>query len=322
MGFFNLGHRKKSAFAVFEGGGIKGLGISGALEVAEKYYRWENVAGTSAGSIIGALVAAGYSAKEIKELMMEVDYRKFKDPFPFREVPLAGPIYCFMAKLGLFQGKYIEQWMTEKLAAKGIHTFGDLVYPKARDDRYRYRLQVVTSDISRGRMVIMPRDLKYYGINPDEFPVAKAVRMSCAIPVFFAPVTLQYRNEGVERTSYFVDGGVLSNFPLWLFEDKMPRIPTIGFRLVGPDAGKPHDASGPISFLSSLVLTMMEAHDARFLEEKSLAATISIPTLGIGTTDFDISKDKMVALYQSGRDAAEDFFRQWNFKIFVQRYFM
>lgn len=47
------------ADAVFEGGGVKGIGLVGAIAVAEeKGYRWVNVAGTSAGAIVAALLAA------------------------------------------------------------------------------------------------------------------------------------------------------------------------------------------------------------------------------------------------------------------------
>ena len=54
------------ADAVFEGGGVKGIGLVGAVAVAEERgYQWVNVAGTSAGAIVAALLAAGYSAAEI-----------------------------------------------------------------------------------------------------------------------------------------------------------------------------------------------------------------------------------------------------------------
>lgn len=56
------------ADAVFEGGGVKGIGLVGAIAVAEEYgYRFVNVAGSSAGAIVAALLAAGYSAAEIKK---------------------------------------------------------------------------------------------------------------------------------------------------------------------------------------------------------------------------------------------------------------
>lgn len=50
---------------VFEGGGAKGLSFAGALKVFEKYgHTPRRVIGTSAGSIMATLIAAGYNAEE------------------------------------------------------------------------------------------------------------------------------------------------------------------------------------------------------------------------------------------------------------------
>jgi len=65
---------------------------------------------------------------------------------------------------------------------------------------------------------------------------------------------------------------------------------------------------------------MMEAHDARYIKDEQFSRTIPIPTLGIGTTEFDITREKSEALYQSGRDAAENFFATWNFANFIDKY--
>ena len=66
------------ADAVFEGGGVKGIGLVGAVAVAEERgYQWVNIAGTSAGAIVAALLAAGYSATEMKQIMEELDYNSF-----------------------------------------------------------------------------------------------------------------------------------------------------------------------------------------------------------------------------------------------------
>jgi NTE family protein len=48
--------------------------------------------------------------------------------------------------------------------------------------------------------------------------------------------------------------------------------------------------------------------------------TIPIPTLGIGTTEFDISPEGSEALFQSGREAAEKFFARWEFSDYVEKY--
>ena len=53
----------KRADAVFEGGGVKGIGLVGAVSEIEKAgYTFENLAGTSAGAIVASLLAVGYKA--------------------------------------------------------------------------------------------------------------------------------------------------------------------------------------------------------------------------------------------------------------------
>lgn len=302
------------ANAVFEGGGVKGIGLVGALLVAEAHgYRWSHVAGTSAGAMIASLVAAGYTASEIKDMIMNLSYFRFRDSRIVDLVPIVGPFINLALDKGIFEGNFLEKWMRKKLAARGVRTFGDLKSPPG-DKTFRYRLMIIASDISRGRMLVLPDDMKEYGLNPDQLEVARAVRMSTSIPFFFKPVPLVYRNsKGKRMTSYIVDGGILSNFPLWLFDEVENELyPTIGFRLVEPSEGKPHRITGPISMLEALFATMMEAHDARALTEKNAARTICVPTLGVRTIDFNLTRERSLALLESGKKAATAFFATYN----------
>jgi NTE family protein len=144
--------------------------------------------------------------------------------------------------------------------------------------------------------------------------------MSMSIPFFYEPVTI--RNVTTNQASFIVDGGLLSNFPVWLFDSDrdVPEWPTFGFKLVEPEEGTPHQIKGPVSLLAALFSTMMEAHDARYIKDEHFTRTIPIPTLGVGTTDFDISREKSEALYQSGREAAEKFFATWDFVDYIEKY--
>ncbi|PJI08961.1 MULTISPECIES: patatin-like phospholipase family protein [Clostridium] len=62
--------------------------------------------------------------------------------------------------------------------------------------------------------MILPDDLRKYNIDPMEFSIAKAVRMSCSIPLYFTPYILK----NTSPYSFIVDGGLLSNFPIWIFD--------------------------------------------------------------------------------------------------------
>jgi NTE family protein len=239
--------------AVFEGGGVKGIGLVGAVAATEaRGFVFENVAGTSAGAIVAALVAAGYSAAELEREMKAVDYRKFRDKDLLDRIPVLGPALSLGFERGIYEGAYFERWLDGLLAEKGKRTFGDLVMPEYADDpRFRYKLQVIAADISRGKLLVLPRDIGDYGLEPDELGIARAVRMS--IPFFFEPVKL--------AESCIVDGGVLS-----------------------------------------------------------FARTIPIPTLGVRTTDFDITDAERDALFESGREAAEHFLAKWDFERYKARY--
>lgn len=307
--------------AVFEGGGVKGIGLVGALSVAASLgFQYMNVAGTSAGALLASLVAAGYTAAEIKDLMHQLDYTQFKDKTPESSIPVIGPFVSLFIRKGIYAGDHLETLVRELLAKKNIKTFSDLIIPEYKNEpRYRYKLQVVASDISRGRLLILPRDAQVYGIDPDTLDVAQAVRMSMSIPYFFKPVTLGNLQGSV---NYIVDGAILSNYPVSIFDDGSPNPPwpTLGFKLVDPNEEKPHLIRGPLSLLGALFSTMMEAHDARYIADKDFVRTIPIPTLGVQTTEFDLSAARRDMLYQSGVAAAQDFFNRWDFEKYKKQY--
>jgi NTE family protein len=313
----------KIADAVFEGGGVKGIGLVGAVAVAEERgYQWESVAGTSAGAIVASLLAAGYTAVELKAVLDELDYTRFKDKSLIDNIPLAGQLVSLIFEKGIYEGDYFINWIRSLLKEKGVNTFGDLLLPEYENDKdFRFKLRVIASDLSRHSMLVLPGDIEQYGVNPEDLDVALAVRMSMSLPFFYEPVKI--KNMTTNRDSYIVDGGVLSNFPVWLFDT--PGVttswPTFGFKLVEPETeGGYWNIKGPISLLTALFSTMMEAHDARYIKNMNFARTIAIPTLGIGTAEFDLSKERSEALYQSGRQAAEKFFDTYDHDTFVRRF--
>jgi len=307
---------KKIVDAVFEGGGVKGIGLVGALSVIEENgYGWGHVAGTSAGAIVASLIAAGYTASELKDVVGTLDYKKFKQITTMDRVPFIGPLLNLFIKRGIYSGDYLETWITQCLAAKGIHTFGQLVIPGEQDPRYRYKLQVITSDISNQYMVVLPHGAKRYGINPDDMPVAQAVRMSMSIPFFFEAVK--------QKDTYFVDGGILSNFPVWLFDSAgIPAWPTFGFKFIEPEYGQPNKTTNPYDMAKAIFGTMMEAHDKMHVENEDFLRTIAIPTLGVQATDFNLSGQQRDALFQSGRQAAQEFLKTWDFQAYIRQYRM
>jgi NTE family protein len=321
--------------AVFEGGGVKGIGLVGAVEHLEAAgVQFQNVVGTSAGAIVAALVAAGYSAPQLRTIMQELDFRRFTDKSKLDRVPLIGPAVSLLREKGVYEGDYFERWMRELLlkSPRKVRTFRDLhmVDPRTGkeekpDSKYFYRLQVIAADICRRKQLVLPWDIADYGRDPEDLDVAWAVRMSMSIPLFFEPVRIQDRQG---RTCYVVDGGVLSNFPVDILDSDKPNPPwpTFGLKLVeqvgedGAVVDEPSRIQGPFSLLRALVSTMLEAHDARYIEQKNFDRTIAIPTLGVRTTDFGLRRPQSDALHDEGMKAAERFLARWNFQEWLQKY--
>jgi NTE family protein len=318
---------EKNFDLVCEGGGVKGIGLAGAYAVLEERgYKVQNAAGTSAGAITAALIAAGYTSAELNEVIFALDYRRFEDPT--WEQKVGGAPLSILTENGMYKGDVFEQWMQGMLEKKEIRTFADL--PAAEGAKYSSRLQVVASDISAHELLVLPRDADKLGTTPDKLEVAKAVRMSMSIPVFFEPV--RWDDEKTNHQHVIVDGGMLSNFPVWMFDcedGRPPRWPTFGLLLVEPDPKAPitevlpkpekaqHGPRGLVQLITSLVHTMMEAHDRQYVEKSEYARTIPIPTLGVRTTEFEITPERTQALYNSGRTAAEDFLATWNFDGYI-----
>ncbi|MFD0827616.1 patatin-like phospholipase family protein [Neobacillus sp. M.A.Huq-85] len=287
---------------VFSGGGIKGFALIGACEEIENQgFQFERVAGTSAGSIVAALLAAGYSSKEIYQLLEELDITTMLDArktlLPFS---LAKWLLVYF-KLGLYKGNAFEKWMTEKLEAKGIRTFSDIP-PK--------KLRVVASDLSNGRLIVLPDDLEKYGITPGSFSIAKAIRMSCSIPYFFEPVKMR----SIEGIDVIVDGGVLSNFPMWLFDTDDGKIkrPVIGIKLSTSEyEHQKHKIQNGIQLFSALFETMKDAHDARYISKKHARNIIFIPAEGVNLIEFSLTDEKKQKIVEIGRAHAERFLKAW-----------
>ncbi|MFC4103851.1 patatin-like phospholipase family protein [Paenibacillus xanthanilyticus] len=305
--------------AVFEGGGVKGIGLVGAIKATEeKGVAFGRVAGTSSGSIIAALLAAGYTAEELRRIVEGTPFRSFLTRGGLYRMKLVGPAARLFIKGGLYSGEGLTYWITSLLAAKGIRTFDDLPAGK---------LKIVASDITNGKLLVLPDDIANYQLDPGRMPVAAAVRMSASIPYFFDPVRLrQPRQQGGDKSArrmwaYIVDGGLLSNFPLWLFDPEQGaaggRTPVVGYQLVGKNETEPRVIRGPVTMFQAMFETMLQAHDERYIEKQNRERAIKIPTLGMRSTDFDLTQEESDALYKSGYDSARAYFAKPGCRVFI-----
>ena len=196
--------------AIFQGGGIKAIAYIGAiLALEEEGYICKKAAGVSAGSIFSALLTAGYTGKEMLNIINTINVDnliKKNDKF----------IKNTINDKGMYSLYYIEKMIEDLLLKKDKYSFSSF------KENNLYKLKILATNTSKNIPIIFPDQLIFYNINPNYFSVSKAVAMSCAFPFFFKPIKLNNDN--------IADGGIIDNFPFNLFNYDKDEL-VIGFLL-------------------------------------------------------------------------------------------
>lgn len=310
---------------VLEGGGVKGIALVGAITVLEEHgYVFNRVAGTSAGAIVAALLAAGYNGAELTDAMQHLDYEKFRDRNLLDHFGVVGDAASVLLQQGMCKGAYLHSWLRDLLATKNVRTFGDMKLPDPSSTLLpdqQSRLLVMASDISNGVLRRLPWDYEAFGIDSENVYIADAVRASMSIPFFYTPVRLKTaRGDEV----WFVDGGMLSNFPITVFDrtdGRQPRWPTFGIKLSArPEAsqGVAYHVHGALSLAEAMIGTLTGFYDRMHVSDPSVCArTIFVDTMKVRATDFDIDAATRQRLFDNGRVAAETFLKTWNWDTYL-----
>lgn len=205
-------------------------------------------------------------------------------------------------KGSLFDGDYLEEWVSKTLAARGIRTFADLkggIKDKENPEGYKVRMTAV--DANRAKILVLPDDIEYYGINPDDLEVAKAVRMSTCVPFAFRPVQIKKKKDNVTTVYNIFDGGLLDGFPSWIMGDSKDS-PNIGFKLNGDNKKKIFSLSTSLDILKALISAV---HDTGVPKKKKQPDYLGIiKTYDISFLDFNISLNDKRFLHNQGRAEA------------------
>ena len=326
-------YESMQVYGIFEGGGAKGLAHVGAVAAAQELgVQFVGVAGASAGAIVASLIAVGYSANQLydpatkagllsgtlTDLFGRGKWDEWKQFTYALQLRFSGskPFWAWLGALGFYRDwrKPIDRLMAElgfldtapleEAIDKWLR--GGLISIPDAHKRLLFRdldpskvppLRIIASDIDGLEPIVFSRE------KTPEVPVAQAVCASIAIPFFFRPVTLEI--DGERRT--LVDGGLVSNFPVWIFDDARRKrnqpTATIGFRLSEITDMPVDSQSSPFRFMQRLLETALNANiqiHARGIDD---LYTFSID-VDASTYDFDLSSDRKHAIYQSARQQA------------------
>jgi NTE family protein len=309
---------------VFEGGGVKGIAYAGALSELEKLkilHKIKRVSGTSAGAITAVLLSLGYSVDELSKIISNKNFNDFKDD----SFGVVFDIIRLIRKYGWHKGKNFSDWiggLIEKKSGKKDLTFKELHH--LREKNNFLELYIAGTNLSNQSVEIYSHETE-----PD-MEIRKAVRISMSIPLYFQAVS--------RKNSIMADGGITLNYPINVFDfekyldsekngekvtyNKTPNYvfnhETLGFRLDSRDeilyntmgwSNVPKKVDNILKYNLSLLSFILETANKKHLHKNDWNRTIFIDTLGVKATDFDLPKDKINALVESGRHGVLDHFK-------------
>ena len=322
---------------VFEGGGVKGIAYVGALDVLNDRNITsgiQRIGGTSAGAINAILLGLGFTPLETKDILWSLDFNDFMDD----SWGIIRDTQRLIDKFGWYKGDYFRDWIGKLIKEKtgnSESTFADIEAMKAK--RNFKSLYFMGTNLSTSFAEIFSAE------HTPRTCVADAVRISMSIPLFFAA-------KRSIRGDLYVDGGVLNNYPIKLFDRKKYlesenfTIPdyykkinsqvagseraisdyvynkeTFGFRLdsrkeiaVFRDHAEPAHTKIDdfFDYTWALIHTILEAQQSAHLHNDDWVRTVYIDTIGVSTTDFDLSDSKKKELVKSGKEGALKYF-EW-----------
>lgn len=193
----------------FSGGGIKGAAHIGAIKaLEEENLKFDYISGTSSGSIIATLYAAGYSSDEMLKFFKKYAKKiKYVDPKNILILLINLFIKRKIVIKGFNEGTIIEKLLNKELNKKNIKNISDI----------KKELLIPSIDINTGEInVFISKEnrAKYLDniIYINNVNIGKAVRASCSYPVVFSPCKIDEKQ--------LVDGGLRENVPWKLTKEK------------------------------------------------------------------------------------------------------
>lgn len=247
----------------------------------------------------------------------------------------------FFKHQGLNPGSKFREWIFNILKNHTINSSEDLEnlrrIPKGLTIRkginktlkdLKPGLKIIAAEVTTESRIMFPEMNKLFWKEPDKISPAEYLRASMSIPLFFHPYKVRTGNKNKDewhdlvryegdppKESVFVDGGVLSNFPIDVFHNPKttPRLPTFGVKL-GDDRNKASETGSIPKFLMAIFNSARHVLDYQFMfKHKDYENLITkIETDNFNWLDFSIKNEDKISLFKKGAEAADKFLRKFN----------
>lgn len=252
-------------------------------------------------------------------------------------------------KLGLNPGKVFLDWLSKVLADHGVTTTGELAALMNKvpagfghrnptielsEEQQRAYLAIIAAEITTETKVEFPKMAHLFWDDVNKVPPAIYARASMSIPFFFQPFkvsnipnSLSHQEEWqkqelanyfgeLPKTCTFIDGGIMSNFPIDVFHVPytIPNAPTFGVKL-GMNRHEPHPVTSPFKLAIGIFNSARHTLDYDFIKRnpdyRHLVSTIE--TGSHNWINFQLSQDAKIDLFVRGVRCATEFLKkfQW-----------
>ena len=324
---------------VVEGGGVKGIAYVGALKVLEEeniLSKIKRVAGTSAGALVAVLVGLGYTYKDLKKILWDIDFTEFMDD----SWGIVKDTERLLHEFGWYKGDFFRDLVgryIKKKTGNSESTFADVVEMKKDNPDFK-DIYLIGANLSTGFSEVFSFE------HTPTTCIADAARISMSIPLFFAA-------KRSLRGDVFVDGGLLDNYPIKVFDrtkyvktnlvhtdyyeeindllkeskpksaDYVYNKETLGFRLDSKeevamfrDGGEPpvRKIDDIFDYTFALLNTLIDFQNNVHLHSDDWQRTIYIDTLGVSSINFKIDDDTKKALVESGKEHTKAYLKWFN----------
>lgn len=287
---------------VFCGGGVLGIAECGALIALEELgldlTKIKSVSGSSAGSILAAIVAAKGTTEYMKEKLNTMDFNKLKDRDCFLR-----SLWQLIKKYGINETKSLKKELSQfmlDLTGNPNITMAEL-----------YDLTGITLTTTYLSMVYGTTLYSNYANNPN-IKIIDAVTRSSSIPVFY--------EAEMDVNDTFLDGGTVNNYPINIPKEQgIEPNKILGLKLISSSEVNYVDNGGSETMMKmekpknaiehfTRVINIMRDQALRLhVDKNDWVISIKINVGNLSSTDFGLSQEKKDWLFEQGKNAVYDY---------------
>lgn len=269
------------------GGGMCAMAHVGALIELSRHFPLKTVKewmGVSAGSLVAMCIVIGFTLEELTDFSIRFDFTNVKE---YDSVP------GWILHYGLDTGERLQKLIEACLHVKNLSSTFTF---KECQDMFNVSLRIVATDLNDAKPVTFsPSD------TPD-YPIAGAVRASMSFPYYFQPYICPVSGH------YFVDGGVISNFPLFvlpeeehnrtvsiLINTEIPKIQDLGEEGIDKIIARP----------LQLVFNEKFKLESKFYDSRSIEILLG----NVNMLDFSFDEETKSSIIEKGKEGVRQYFK-------------